>query len=275
MENKYKIDTNENTAFLHENAQALLNFGRQFPSPGGGSFYLSDDGTPWKDHIRETWITSRMAHVYSIGTIQGDAGSRELAAAAVKGLLGELKDKEHGGWYAGLTSGNAVVDGKQCYAHAFVILAATSAYLAGIDGAKELLDDALRTYDTFFWNEEEGLCTECAPREASYVAQARSRAMQRNIDEAADNATVWQGKIESRTTICPHCGKPAGNGKFCNECGAPLGTQRCPNCGANVALGLKFCGECGSPMKKNTTCPSCGFENEPGMKFCGECGAKL
>ena len=125
------------------------------------------------------------------------------------------------------------------------------------------------------WNEEEGLCTECAPREASYVAQARSRAMQRNIDEAADNATVWQDKIESRTTICPHCGKPAGNGKFCNECGAPLGTQRCPNCGANVALGLKFCGECGSPMKKNTTCPSCGFENEPGMKFCGECGAKL
>ena len=157
MENKYKIDTNENKAFLHENAQALLNFGRQFPSPGGGSFYLSDDGTPWKDHIRETWITSRMAHVYSIGTMQGDAGSRELAAAAVKGLLGELKDKEHGGWYAGLTSGNAVVDGMQCYAHAFVILAATSAYLARIDGAKELLGDALRTYDTFFWNEEEGL----------------------------------------------------------------------------------------------------------------------
>ena len=98
------------------------------------------------------------------------------------------------------------------------------------------------------WNEEEGLCTECAPREASYVAQARSRAMQRNIDEAAENATVWQGKIESRTTICPHCGKPAGNGKFCNECGAPLGTQRCPNCGANVALGLKFCGECGAKL---------------------------
>ena len=125
------------------------------------------------------------------------------------------------------------------------------------------------------WNEEEGLCISCAPREASYVAKARNEAMRRNIDEAAESAVVWQGKIESRTTICPNCGKPAGQGKFCNECGAPLGTQRCPNCGAQVALGLKFCGECGSPMQKSGKCPNCGYENEPGMKFCGECGTKL
>ena len=125
------------------------------------------------------------------------------------------------------------------------------------------------------WNEDEGLCTDCAPREASYVAQARNQAMRRNIDEAAESATVWQGKIETRTTVCPQCGKPSGSGKFCNNCGAPLGTQRCPNCGAEVALGLKFCGECGSPMSKSSKCPNCGFENEPGMKFCGECGTKL
>jgi hypothetical protein len=130
------------------------------------------------------------------------------------------------------------------------------------------------------WNDEQGLCTECAPREASYVAQARARAMQRNIDEAADTAVVWQGKIETRTTVCPRCGKPAGTGKFCNECGAPLGTNRCPNCGAEVALGLKFCGECGTPMsapqpQPTGKCPACGYENEPGTKFCGNCGAKL
>lgn len=125
------------------------------------------------------------------------------------------------------------------------------------------------------WNEEDGLCIDCAPREASYVAQARNKAMQRNIDEAAETATVWQGKIETRTTVCPKCGKPAGSGKFCNYCGSPIGTNRCPNCGAEVALGLKFCGECGSPMQKSGKCPSCGYENEPGMKFCGQCGTKL
>ena len=125
------------------------------------------------------------------------------------------------------------------------------------------------------WNQDEGLCVECAPREASYVAKARNEAMRRNIDEAAETATVWQGKLETRTTVCPNCGKPAGAGKFCSFCGAPLGTQRCPNCGAEVALGLKFCGECGSPMEKSGKCPNCGYENEPGMKFCGNCGSKL
>ena len=125
------------------------------------------------------------------------------------------------------------------------------------------------------WNDDEGLCTDCAPREASYVAQARNQAMRRNIDEAAETATVWQGKIETRTTVCPKCGKPAGTGKFCSSCGAPLGTQRCPNCGAQVALGAKFCGECGSPMQKSGKCPSCGFDNEAGAKFCNNCGSKL
>ena len=38
-----------------------------------------------------------------------------------------------------------------------MILAATSALLAGRPGAEELLEDALKLYDLRFWNEEEGL----------------------------------------------------------------------------------------------------------------------
>lgn len=154
---KYLIDTDENKKFLEEIRDGLLNFGHAFPSPGGGSYYLGDDGTPWKDRNRETWITSRMAHVYSIGTFLGHEGSAELADAALKGLRGELHDDVNGGWYAGLTANNEIVPTKQCYAHAFVILAASSGVLAGRPGAQELLDEALKTYDLRFWNEEEGL----------------------------------------------------------------------------------------------------------------------
>ncbi len=125
------------------------------------------------------------------------------------------------------------------------------------------------------WNEDEGLCITCAPRESAYVAQARNRAMRNNIDAAAETAQVWHGELETRTTICPQCGKPAGMGKFCNNCGAPLAQNKCPNCGAPVAPGLKFCGECGSPITSKKVCPNCGAENDPGMKFCGECGTKL
>ena len=160
MDPKYIYNTKENKEFLKENARALLNFGRKFPSPGGGSYYLSDDGTPWVERPRETWITCRMAHVYSIGSMMGDKESKDLAAKAIKGLLGELKDNKNGGWYAGLSKDNVPLEYKQCYAHAFVILAGTSAYLAGVEGAKELLNEALKVYDKYFWNEEEGLAVD-------------------------------------------------------------------------------------------------------------------
>ncbi len=98
------------------------------------------------------------------------------------------------------------------------------------------------------FNEDEGLCVECAPRQEIYVAKARSEAMRRNIDEAAETATVWKGDLERKTTICPTCGKPAGTGKFCNNCGANLSLNKCPACGASVAQGVRFCGECGHKM---------------------------
>jgi len=157
MNRKYQLDTAENKAFLQQVRDGLLAFGHKFPSPGGGSYYLGDDGTPWTERNRETWITSRMAHVYSIGTFLGHAGSEELADAALKGLRGELHDDENGGWYAGLTANNEILPTKQCYAHAFVILAASSGVLAGRPGAEELLKEAVELYDLRFWNEEEGL----------------------------------------------------------------------------------------------------------------------
>lgn len=157
MNAKYQLNTQENQRFLAEIRQQLLDFGRRFPSPGGGSYYLGDDGTPWPEKGRETWITSRMAHVYSIGAMLGDAQAGPLADAAVRGLRGELHDSAHGGWYAGLKEDGSVMPTKQCYAHAFVILAASSALLAGREGAKELLDDALAVYDLRFWDEAEGL----------------------------------------------------------------------------------------------------------------------
>lgn len=157
MNSKYEINTKENREFLKASCEDLLNFGHRFPSPNGGSYYLGDDGTPWKDRNRETWITCRMAHVYSLGLMLGHEGSGELTDAALKGLRGELHDEKNGGWYAGVTPEGDIVPNKQCYAHAFVILAASSALIAGRSGAEELLEESLAVYDQYFWNEEEGL----------------------------------------------------------------------------------------------------------------------
>jgi mannose/cellobiose epimerase-like protein (N-acyl-D-glucosamine 2-epimerase family) len=157
MKEKYSIDTAENKAFLKEIREGLLQFGHCFPAETGASYYLGDDGTPWKERPRETWITCRMAHVYSLGTFLGHQGSEALVDAALKGLFGELLDRENGGWYAGVTADGAILPSKQCYAHAFVILAATSALLAERPYARELLNQALSLYDLRFWDEAEGL----------------------------------------------------------------------------------------------------------------------
>ena len=68
---EYQLNTEENRAWMQQIREDLLDFGKHFPSPGGSAYYLGDDGTPWKERPRETWITSRMAHVYAIGAMLG------------------------------------------------------------------------------------------------------------------------------------------------------------------------------------------------------------
>nr|MDO8098619.1 zinc ribbon domain-containing protein [Candidatus Njordarchaeota archaeon] len=99
------------------------------------------------------------------------------------------------------------------------------------------------------WNEEEGLCVDDAPREAVEVAAAKGRKMVADIEAKAAQTQVFTGEIETKQTICPQCGKPAGQGKFCNNCGAPLAVTKCPRCGAPNPAGTRFCGECGTKLK--------------------------
>ena len=96
---RYTLGTEANRIFMASETYELLKFGTGFPAPNGGSGWLNADGTLDPSHGVETWITSRMAHVYSIGAMLGYLGAGELADAALKGLTGILHDDEHGGWY--------------------------------------------------------------------------------------------------------------------------------------------------------------------------------
>ncbi|MDR1538723.1 MAG: zinc ribbon domain-containing protein [Clostridiales bacterium] len=128
------------------------------------------------------------------------------------------------------------------------------------------------------WNEDEGLCVKCAPRQEILVAKTRADAMKRNISDAGGSASVWKGDIESKTTICPQCGKPAGSGKFCNNCGASMELKTCPRCGAKNAVAVRFCNNCGNSLQEadsEAQCQSCGTRNPQGTRFCGNCGSKL
>ena len=47
--------------------------------------------------------------------------------------------------------------------------------------------------------------------------------------------------------VCGNCGATV-TGKFCSECGTPVGPKTCAKCGAEVTG--KFCSECGTPVEK-------------------------
>lgn len=146
-------------AWLDQHVRDLLDFGRaHVVAPGGGAAYLGDDGRPWTDRGVQTWITCRTVHVYALGAMLGVPGSAPVVAGALAGLTGPLRDTEHGGWFHALDESGTpdVASGKSCYDHAFVLLAASSAMLAGLPGARELLDEACAVYLEKFWDESVG-----------------------------------------------------------------------------------------------------------------------
>jgi len=101
-----------------------------------------------------------MVHVYGLGVLQGVPGSRPIAQSALSGLTGSLRDKNHGGWYSSMSSDGHPTSGKSCYDHTFVLLAATTAVQAELDGADELLTDAAEVFLGYFWDDAIGRCVD-------------------------------------------------------------------------------------------------------------------
>jgi mannose/cellobiose epimerase-like protein (N-acyl-D-glucosamine 2-epimerase family) len=83
-----------------------------------------------------------------------------LATHGVQALRTTLFDGEHGGWFAAVDADGPVDDRKQAYGHAFVVLAASSATVAGVPAGAELLEESLSVVDDRFWDEDIGMVAE-------------------------------------------------------------------------------------------------------------------
>ena len=129
-----------------------------------GFGYLDEDGNILPGRPVELYITCRATHVFSLGALAGEepapggpdqAELVELARHGIDALLeGPLHDRVNGGWFSAVSQDGAV---KEAYAHAFVVLAASSAKAAGIPRADELLELALGVQEARFWDEDHGM----------------------------------------------------------------------------------------------------------------------
>lgn len=146
--------------FLEQETDRLLRFSRAARHPAGGFAWLDTAGQPQLDRPVELWITCRMAHVFALGQLMGRPGCGPLVDHGVDALTSVFRDRKHGGWYPKVSADGPVARDKSAYEHAFVLLAATSATVAGRPGASALLDDALDVVLNRFWDDRHGMVVE-------------------------------------------------------------------------------------------------------------------
>jgi membrane protease subunit (stomatin/prohibitin family) len=106
------------------------------------------------------------------------------------------------------------------------------------------------------WNDQKGLCKECAPDLGVEMAAAQAS---RTVEEVWAHSQVAE---EDRQMLQEKSWREGVR-------------ATCPNCNAPLANNAKFCPECGTKIKSEVFCTECGAKIKAGSKFCPECGAKV
>lgn len=188
MNKKYQIDSIENIHFLNEIRKNLVDFGKHVVAPDGTAYYLGDDGSPWPNFNRDTYENARMYHVYGMAALLYGQEWNRLTDGLKKGLTVTLRDRRNGGWFDGLLPDEQPKEGKQCYSHAFVVLAAADALMAKDTGAEEFFNDAVQCFDQYFWIEKDGMTADTWNTELSTLDDYRGLNANMHTVEALLNA---------------------------------------------------------------------------------------
>lgn len=192
-------------ATLQRETERLLAFGVKAPIAGVGAAWLDDEGEPDLTRPVFTWISSRMVHVYALGHLMGVPGCAELASTAMSGLVGGPLRDTAGGWFPEVRPDGNPERVKECYGHAFVVLAASTAVRAGLSGADRLLAEALAIFDARFWDETAGLAVDSW--DADFTALSPYRGLNANMHTveallAAADVTGDRVLLERAARIC-------------------------------------------------------------------------
>jgi membrane protease subunit (stomatin/prohibitin family) len=105
------------------------------------------------------------------------------------------------------------------------------------------------------WNEERGLCKECAPELGEEMAAAQAQ--------------------HSREQAFRHARMSKEDKHLTEEDWNDVKKAKCPKCGAKLKAHAKFCSECGEKLVSEQKCSKCGNKLEKDAKFCPECGEKV
>lgn len=157
---RFLIDSPAHHRWLAAESVRLLDFGRGAALCNGEFGWLDSQGTVTPSTPAPLYVTCRMTHAYSLGSLLGVQGCETLVDHGLAALAHRFRDAENGGWFTAILGPGVTDDRKMAYPHAFVILAASSASIAGRPGADNLLAEALEICEAHFWDETAGMVVE-------------------------------------------------------------------------------------------------------------------
>lgn len=196
--------------FLRQHALWVMRFyGEQAMDPTGGHFhYFLDDGRVY-DRVRRHLVSAtRFVVTHAIAyELSAEPRFKQGAAHALQFLESAFHDRQHGGYHWTLQWRDGVAEPedrtRHMYGLAFVMLAASRAARAGIEGALQVLQQTFDLAEAHFFEAQHGLYADEATPEwavASYRGQnANMHACEAMI--AAYEATQDVRYIERAETI--------------------------------------------------------------------------
>ncbi len=154
------LDHAAHRAWLQQQSESQLTFFAASMQSGPGFSLLAHDGTPLATKEQELHTTTRMVHAYSLGVLQGHERAEKIVDHGMAYLASHHKDRVHGGYLWAMTGDKISDDRKLAYGHVFVLLAASSAKMAGHPDADALLADIADILDGHYWEEDAGLLSD-------------------------------------------------------------------------------------------------------------------
>ena len=145
--------------FLLNHIKDTLNFYDKSIDPAGG-YYPSykDDGTIYNRENRHLISTTRFIYNYSMGYIYfKDEDYLKRTHHGLQYLRNVHRNCETGGYAWQIDDGQVTDDTNHCYGLAFVLLAYSCSFKAGIQQAKEWIQETFDLMEKYFWFEDKGL----------------------------------------------------------------------------------------------------------------------
>ena len=186
-------------AFLTGHMNQLIDF--YYPAclnQEDGGYYneFRDDGRITDRTTQHLVSTTRFVVNFAIGArLLSRPALLDAAAHGVRHLDEVHRDREWGGYFWRLEQSEPADASKQCYGHAFVLLAYAVATKAGVLSAARLLDETWDLLEARFWSAEQGLYTDEFDRAWTASTAYRGQNANMHMTEAMLAAYEASGQV--------------------------------------------------------------------------------